>query len=75
MDPWACWEKLCAEVTSGELDDAIETCKDLYEWLDKGGFRPNDLIPPKDRLLTFLSVLHKMNRTANLHVNPETNRR
>lgn len=37
MDPDACLER----IASDDLDDAMEACQDLADWLARGGFAPN----------------------------------
>ena len=40
MDPNACLKRIIDAITAQEWDEVEDACRDLYEWLKRGGFAP-----------------------------------
>lgn len=40
MDPNETLRLIQQHIEAGEHDDAKQGCKDLYDWMSKGGFNP-----------------------------------
>jgi hypothetical protein len=40
MDPDACYRRFLDAQASGDLLDAQLACRDLCQWIDRGGFMP-----------------------------------
>lgn len=59
MDPKACWNRICDHLRSGELQEAFDACDELYQWLHKGGFKP-DGVPFPSKLAAFAFVLQRV---------------
>ena len=71
MDPVACWKNICQNVAyEHKWEDVFEEIDNLFNWLARGGFRPDNVPLPMD-LDSFRFVLKMIHKQRQMHINPD----